>query len=140
MCIALDKPSKGFWCDVISSQFCKSSYSRPQCWFPVTTGRYKEIQQSVPVCLVHITIPNYKRVTKLQRILLFFSIPRHTKGNQVTGKILRVSLRTATCKPSFAHDLMLGTCLITKSTRNIKCAMHNVRVTSECTTQVCASF
>ena len=24
----------GFSCGVISSQFCKSSYSRPPCWFP----------------------------------------------------------------------------------------------------------
>ena len=25
---------RGFSCDVISRQFCKSSYSRPPCWFP----------------------------------------------------------------------------------------------------------
>ena len=27
--------NRGFSCDVISSQFCKSSYLRPPCWFPV---------------------------------------------------------------------------------------------------------
>ena len=26
--------NRGFSCEIISIQFCKSSYSRPPCWFP----------------------------------------------------------------------------------------------------------
>ena len=40
--------SRRFSCDVISSQFCKSSYSRPPCWFPRITVRYWKIQPNVP--------------------------------------------------------------------------------------------
>ena len=44
---------RGFSCDVISSQFCKSSYSRPPCWFPVTTVRYWKTQPNVPELLIY---------------------------------------------------------------------------------------
>ena len=37
-----------FSCDVISSQFCKSSYWPPPCWFPLSMERYRKKQQNVP--------------------------------------------------------------------------------------------
>ena len=40
---------RGFSCDVISSQFCKSSYSQLPCWFPLSIARYRKIQQNVPL-------------------------------------------------------------------------------------------
>ena len=42
---------RGFSCDVISSQFCKSSYSRPPCWFPIAwamagyIGKYNKMSR-----------------------------------------------------------------------------------------------
>ena len=99
---------RGFSSDVISSQFCKSLYLLPPCLFPLSMAWYRKKQQNVQLRfnLVHTTIPNYNRVTrnisthtlggnfesfckvnqKFQRFLLFFSIPRHTKGNQAAGK------------------------------------------------------
>ena len=40
--------NRGFSRDVISSQFCKSSYSRPPCWFPVAwtgIGKYNKMSR-----------------------------------------------------------------------------------------------
>ena len=36
-----------FSCDIISSQFCKSSYWQPPFWFPLYMERYCKIQQYV---------------------------------------------------------------------------------------------
>ena len=57
---------RGFSCEVITSQFYKSSYLRPPCWFPPRTGGYWKTQQNV-----HTTIPNCNWVTR---------IPAHTPG------------------------------------------------------------
>ena len=37
----------GFSGDVITSQFCKSSYSWPPCWFPFSMARHRKTQQNV---------------------------------------------------------------------------------------------
>ena len=52
-----------FLCDVISSQFCKSSYSRPPCWFPFSMKGYWKIQQNVPLLYL---IPQYQITTEWQ--------------------------------------------------------------------------
>ena len=39
--------NRGLSCDVISSQFCKSSYLHPPCWFPLSMAQYGKIQQTV---------------------------------------------------------------------------------------------
>ena len=56
---------RGFSCEVISNKFCKSSYSRPPCWFPLRTGRHWKTQQNIPFYLVHTTLPNYNWVTRI---------------------------------------------------------------------------
>ena len=43
--------NRGFSCDVTSSKFCKSSFSRLPCWFPVHLWWYWEKQQNVPFFL-----------------------------------------------------------------------------------------
>ena len=43
---------RGLICDVISSQFCKSSYLWPPCWFPLYMARYWKIQQIVPLLFI----------------------------------------------------------------------------------------
>ena len=96
------KSSRAFSCDVISSQFCTSSYLRPPCWFPLSMARYGKTKQKCPVTfyLVHTTVPNYNTVTrilaltlginftnhKFKRLLLFFSIPRHTRRKPSVGE------------------------------------------------------
>ena len=107
--------SRGFSCDVISNQFCKSSYLGPPCWFPLYTELYwkKPTKWPVTFYLVHTTIPNYNWVTRIlahthsEEILIesssvfFFSLYRTTqKGNQAAGKIVRVRVHTVSCKPS----------------------------------------
>ena len=40
------KLNRGFSCDVIANKFCKSSYSRPPCWFPfvwLSIGKYNKM-------------------------------------------------------------------------------------------------
>ena len=49
------KTTRGFSCDFISSQFCKSSYSRPPCWFPLYMERYRKIQQNFLFSSYHNT-------------------------------------------------------------------------------------
>ena len=64
-----------------------------------------------------------------------FSVYRAVlKGNQGAGRTLRVKGRTASCKPSIAHNLMLGASVITNRARNNKFAMHNVRIIAACKT------
>ena len=92
--------NRGFSCDVISSQFCKSSYSGLPCWFPCPISLALENTTKCPATfhIVHFIIPNYNWVT---RILV------HT--SQVKFKILlwsepkiiacfAVFLHTALCK------------------------------------------
>ena len=43
---------RGFICDVISNQFCKSSYLLAPSWFPLRTRRYWKIQQNVPLLFI----------------------------------------------------------------------------------------
>ena len=52
---------KGFSCEITSSQFCKSLYSRMPCWFPLYTERFNKM--SSYFYLVYTTIPNYNWVT-----------------------------------------------------------------------------
>ena len=53
----------------ISSQFCKSSYSRPPPWFPFCTAHSPVLENttkcSVSFQLVHTTIPNYNWMTRI---------------------------------------------------------------------------
>ena len=99
------KANRGVSCDVISSQFCKSSYSRLPCWFPLSMVRYRKTQQNVPLLLFIYFIPQYQnyiewQVTntlggnfksfceinqKFKRFLLFFSILRNTKRKPSDG-------------------------------------------------------
>ena len=44
--------NRGFSCDVITCQFCKSSYSWPPCGFPLSMARYRKIQQNVPLLFI----------------------------------------------------------------------------------------
>ena len=96
---------RGFSCDVISSQFCKSSYSRLPCWFPLSMERHrKHNKMSCYFYSVHTTIPYLTewqeywqthlveilncsaKWIKSSSIFFCFSIPRHTKGNQAAGQ------------------------------------------------------
>ena len=44
--------NRGFSCDVISSQFCKPSYSQPPCWFPLSMAWYRKTQQNVALLFI----------------------------------------------------------------------------------------
>ena len=49
---------RGFSCDVISSQFCKSSYLRPPCWFPFAwpgIGKYNKLSDYFLISSYHNT-------------------------------------------------------------------------------------
>ena len=92
---------RGFSRDVISSQFCKSSYSRPPCWFPFAwTGigkdnkmsryflfssyHYTKSRPSDKNIKTHTRLIQkfkscYKANQKKKQVLLFFSIPLHTE-------------------------------------------------------------
>ena len=98
--------NRGFSCDIILSQFCKSSYLRPPCWFPYSMEQYENTTKcSVTFYLVHTTVPNYNRVTrilahtlggnsesfckvnqKFQRFFVVFLYMRNIKGNQAAGQ------------------------------------------------------
>ena len=73
----------GFSCDVISSKFCKSSYPRLPCWFPVHTGRYWEKQQNVPLFFMYF-IPHYQITTEWQEYqhTLGWKFKSYHEGNQ----------------------------------------------------------
>ena len=43
-------------CFYFNSQFCKSSYSRPLCWFPLSMQRYRKTQQNVPLLFIIILL------------------------------------------------------------------------------------
>ena len=57
--------NRGFSCDIISSKFCKSSYSRPPCWFPVCMRRHWEKQQNIPYLIFSAYLPNYNWVARI---------------------------------------------------------------------------
>ena len=57
--------NRGFSCDVISSQFCKSSYSRPPCWFPLYMEVYWKIQQNLLLLFIKF-IPQYQTTSEWQ--------------------------------------------------------------------------
>ena len=108
LCRPRENTYRGFSCDVISSQFCKSSYSRLPCWFPLYMEQYWKIQQNVPLLLTYSyhntrlqlsdkNISTYTRwkfefflwsKLKVQAYFVVFSIPRHAKGNQAAGQNL----------------------------------------------------
>ena len=83
---------RGFSCDVISSQFCKSSNSRPPCWFPFAwTGIGKYNKSLVTFYSVHITIiPNYDRVTRILKHTLGWNFKSCYKVNQKKKQVLSV--------------------------------------------------
>ena len=64
-CMPLTR-NRGFSCDVISSQFCKSLYLRRPCWFPLSIVWYwKKTKMSQNFHLVYIMIPNCNQVTRI---------------------------------------------------------------------------
>ena len=73
---------RGVSCDVISSRICKSSYSRPPCWFLFAwpgTAKYNKMSYYF---LFHINIPNYDRVTRILKHTLGWNFKSCCKVNQ----------------------------------------------------------
>ena len=67
--------------------------------------------------------------------VVFLHVAQYKKDTKRRCKIVRVYVSTASCKLSIAHNLMLNAAgVITKSARNNKYAMYNVRVPVACKT------
>ena len=122
--------NRGFTCDIISSRFCKTSYLRPPCWFPLSSSRSMVLESSKMFCYflfssyhntkLQLSDKNISTNTwfqyqilswnqKFKHFLLFFSIPLYKKETKRRGKLCAYRLRTASCRP-----IMVDNCVLDK--------------------------
>ena len=104
------------------------------CYFLLSSYHNTKLQQSDTYSRWKFKI--FCEVIKSSFFCCFLHTAPYKKETKRLGKIVRVLLRTASCKPSIAHNILLDAGVITKRARYNKCAMHNIRVTDSCTRHV----
>ena len=124
---------RGFSCDVISSQFCKSFYSRPPCWFPFAwtgIGKYNKMScyflfSSYHNTKLRLSDNNSKTHTWLKFQILLYSKSKVTAGFVVflhtapykketkeRGKVMRVYVLQHRVNPLYSNAIAAAVILM----------------------------